>query len=138
MTKRSGLGSKISTLLSETLTKKISFNPMTHQLLPKYPDHLRPCSSIQDAIDYLRGYDVKLRDRAVAYYPPVRQYETSALFSLNFFSDVGLNVGTYCLEMQSFQFQSGSTGLGRQWGACDLTDDDIEPYSWYPIHQFLK
>lgn len=127
-------------LPTETQTKKISSERMTHKLLPKYPDHLRPFSSLRQAIEYLKEFDVKLRDQAVAYYPPVGKYTFNipTLFSLNFFSDVGLNVGTYTLEMRSFQFQSGSTGLGRKWGACDLSDDEIEPYSWYPIHAYLK
>lgn len=101
--------------------------------IPDYPNHLRPCSTVRQAVEILLKQEIPLKDVAIVHYvsprnqwPPVYgDYGPRSAFSYNFFSPEGRNVGTYIPGMDSFQFQSGSDGRGRQWG---IKSEDLVEY----------
>ncbi len=101
--------------------------------IPAYPNHLRRCTSLNQAIDILAEQGITIKPQAIAHYVDVYgctawqrfQQSNQRVFSYNFFNLEGLNVGTYTPDMDSFQFQSGPDGKGRVWG---VSSDDLRPY----------
>ncbi len=99
--------------------------------IPAYPNHLRPCTSLNQAVNILSEKRIALKDKAVAHYVRSSQYGygnyNREIFSYNFFSPEGRNVGTFIPSVNSFQFQSGSDGKGRVWGieSPDLVEVSI-------------
>ncbi len=60
----------------------------------------------------------RLADRVVASFcPDAKDRATNLIFSIDFFSTAGRNIGTYILPMESLQVQHGEDGMGRVWTA---------------------